>query len=98
MTERARRKGEQSLNLIGKGYRYLRHTADILGSLRFLRLLKSRIYRITKEIRDRWPLLTVENEVNGDPKRTNERGPFLIGSLHGLVLPVQGIIVLPWLL
>jgi hypothetical protein len=26
------------------------------------------------------PLLTVETEVNGDLKRTNERGPFLVGS------------------
>jgi hypothetical protein len=31
--------------------------------------------------RERWPLLTVENEVNGDSKRTNERGPSLFGSL-----------------
>ncbi len=28
-----------------------------------------------------WPLLTIETEVNGDSKRTNERGPFLVGSL-----------------
>jgi hypothetical protein len=28
-----------------------------------------------------WPLLTVETEVNGDSKRTNERGPSLVGSL-----------------
>jgi hypothetical protein len=28
-----------------------------------------------------WPLLTVETEVNGDSKCTNERGPFLVGSL-----------------
>ena len=27
------------------------------------------------------PLLTIETEVNGDSKRTNERGPFLVGSL-----------------
>jgi hypothetical protein len=25
--------------------------------------------------------VTVETEVNGDSKRTNDRGPFLIGSL-----------------
>jgi hypothetical protein len=28
-----------------------------------------------------WPLLTVETEVNGDSKSTNERGPSLVGSL-----------------
>ncbi len=28
-----------------------------------------------------WPLLTVETEVNGDSKRTNVRGPSLVGSL-----------------
>jgi hypothetical protein len=28
-----------------------------------------------------WPLPTVEAEVNGDSKRTNERGPSLVGSL-----------------
>ncbi len=28
-----------------------------------------------------WPLLTVESEVNWDSKRTNERGPSLVGSL-----------------
>ncbi|MFN9908250.1 MAG: hypothetical protein ACK56F_19330 [bacterium] len=28
-----------------------------------------------------WPLLTVETEVNGDSKSTNERGPALVGSL-----------------
>ncbi len=31
-----------------------------------------------------WPLLTVETEVNGDSKSTNERGPSLVvvGSLE----------------
>jgi hypothetical protein len=33
-----------------------------------------------KETRERWPLLTVETEVNRDSKRTNERGPSLVGS------------------
>ncbi len=33
------------------------------------------------ETREGWPLLTVKTEVNGDSKRTNERGPFLVGSL-----------------
>ncbi len=27
------------------------------------------------------PMLTLETEVNGDSKKTNERGPFLVGSL-----------------
>jgi hypothetical protein len=32
-------------------------------------------------IRDGWPLLTDETEVKRDSKRTNERGPTLVGSL-----------------
>jgi hypothetical protein len=52
---------------------------------------------IDRETREGWPLLTVDSEVNGDIKRTNERGPFLVGSL-GLVVPVQEIFVLSWLL
>ncbi len=28
-----------------------------------------------------WPMLPVETEVNGDSKSTNERSPFLVGSL-----------------
>ncbi len=35
----------------------------------------------SKEIREGWPLLTDETEVNGDSKSTNERGPSLVGSL-----------------
>jgi hypothetical protein len=31
--------------------------------------------------REGLPLLTVEIEANGDFERTNERGPFLVGSL-----------------
>ncbi len=44
----------------------------------------------------RWPLLTVETEVNGDSKSTNERGPSLVGSwaCHA----GTEIFVLPWLL
>ncbi len=34
----------------------------------------------TRETREGWPLLTIETEVNGDSKRTNERGSFLAGS------------------
>ncbi len=33
------------------------------------------------QTREGWILLTVETEVNGDSKRTNERGPLLVGSL-----------------
>ncbi len=34
-----------------------------------------------RETREGWPLLTVETEVKGASKKTNERGPFLAGSL-----------------
>ncbi len=40
------------------------------------------------QAKEGWPLLTVETAVNGDSKRTNERGSFLVGSLHGIVVPV----------
>jgi hypothetical protein len=33
------------------------------------------------ESREGWPLLTVETELNGDSKSTNERGPSLVSSL-----------------
>ncbi len=33
------------------------------------------------ETREGWPLPTVETEVSGDSKSTNERGPFLVNSL-----------------
>jgi hypothetical protein len=36
-----------------------------------------------RKTREGWPRLTVETEVNGDSKRTNERGPSLVG-LSGL--------------
>jgi hypothetical protein len=36
---------------------------------------------VARETREVWPLLTVETEVNGNSKSTNERGPFLVGSL-----------------
>jgi hypothetical protein len=36
---------------------------------------------LARETREGWPLLTVETEVNGDSKSTNERGPSLAGSL-----------------
>ncbi len=62
---------------------------------------------ITRETRDEWALLTVETEVNGDSTSTNDRGPFLVGSLGllcrsrefssvlaALVGPVQNIFFL----
>jgi hypothetical protein len=55
------------------------------------------LYVLSKETREGWPQLTVETEVNGDSKSTNERGSFL-GWFVGLVVPVQEIFVLPWLL
>ncbi len=36
---------------------------------------------VTRETREGWPLPTVETEVNGYSKSTNERGPSLVGSL-----------------
>ncbi len=45
-----------------------------------------------------WPLLTVETDANGDSKRTNERGPFLVAWFIRLVVSVQEIFVLSWLL
>ncbi len=39
-----------------------------------------------RETREGWPLLTVETEVNGDSKSTNEKGPFLVGSLGYVTL------------
>ncbi len=47
------------------------------------------------ERRERWALLTVETEANGDSKRTNERCP--LGWFVGFVVPVQEIFVMPWL-
>jgi hypothetical protein len=34
-----------------------------------------------RNTREGWPLLTAETDVNGDSKRTNERGSSLVGSL-----------------
>jgi hypothetical protein len=50
-----------------------------------------RLYVNTRETREVWPLLTVETEVNEESKSTNERGPFLVGELLGLVVQVQDI-------
>jgi hypothetical protein len=55
---------------------------------------------VSRKTREGWPLLTVETEVKRDSKRTNERGPFLVGtrdfcsSLAALVCPVQNIFLL----
>ena len=53
---------------------------------------------LTGETREWWPLLTVETEVNGDSKSTNEWDPYLVGWFVGLVVQVQEIFFLPWLL
>ncbi len=50
----------------------------------------------TRVTREGWPLLTVETEVNGDSKGTNQRGPSS-GWFFGLVVAVQEIFVQPWL-
>ncbi len=39
------------------------------------------IYVTSRDYREGRPLLTVETEVNGDSKRTNDKGSFLVGSL-----------------
>ncbi len=62
---------------------------------------------VPRETRERWPLLTVETEVNGDSKSTNERCPSLVGhcpcfsvtrdffsALAALVVSVQNIVFL----
>ncbi len=51
----------------------------------------------TRKAREEWPLLTVETEVKGSSKSTNERGPSFLGWFVGLVVLVQEIFVLPWL-
>jgi hypothetical protein len=35
----------------------------------------------SETIKEGWPLLTVETEVHGDSRNTNEMDPFLVGSL-----------------
>ncbi len=55
---------------------------------------------LSRETREGWPQLSVETEVKRDSKRTNERGPFLVGTrefryaLAALVGPVQNIFFL----
>jgi hypothetical protein len=51
-----------------------------------------------REIREGWPLLTVDTEAIGVSRSTYERGPSLVGSFVGLVVLLQEIFVLPWLL
>ena len=55
----------------------------------------------SRETIDGWPMLTVETELNGDSKCTNERRPPLVGcragtrdfcsALAALICPVQNI-------
>ncbi len=53
----------------------------------------------TREIRERWPLLTYETEVTGNSKNTIERGPPMVGLLaFGFVVQVHRMYVLSWLL
>ncbi len=52
---------------------------------------------LLRETREGWPLLTVETEVNGDSKSTNERGSSLVGS-WGLSRQKRDFFVLLWLL
>jgi hypothetical protein len=61
---------------------------------------------LERTCREGWPLLTVETEANGDLWVTNgpskiygilAEGSFL-GWCAGFVVPVQEIIILPWLL
>jgi hypothetical protein len=54
---------------------------------------------LVRETREGWPLPTVETEVNGDSKRIDERGRWVVfGWFVGLVVPVQEAFVLPCLL
>jgi hypothetical protein len=49
--------------------------------------------------REGWPLLTVETEVNGDSKSTNDRDPSLVGCWFGWTHRASTkIFGLPWLL
>jgi hypothetical protein len=51
-----------------------------------------------RETREGLPLLTIETQVIGDSKSTDERGLSLVGSLIELFVTVQDIFVPPWLL
>jgi hypothetical protein len=50
-----------------------------------------------RDYREGWLLLTVETEVNGNSKSTNEKGPSLVGSL-GSSCRYKRFFALPWLL
>jgi hypothetical protein len=50
------------------------------------------------QLREGWPLLTVETEMNEESKTTIESGPSLVGFVGLVVVPVQETFVLPWLL
>ncbi len=52
----------------------------------------------SREIREGWSLLTVETEEYSDSMSTNERGPFLVGSVVSLCQNIQDTFILPWLL
>jgi hypothetical protein len=50
---------------------------------------------VAQRDREGWLLLTVETEVSGDSKRTNDKVPSL-DMFVGPVMPVQEIFVLPY--
>ncbi len=70
----------------------------LLGSARYKIFFSHYFYSFAsiREIREGWLLLTVETEVNGDTKSSNERGPSLAG-FGGFVVPVKETSILPWL-
>jgi hypothetical protein len=51
------------------------------GDSRISALVTPAALDTNRETREGWALVTVETEVNGDSKSTNERGPFLFDSL-----------------
>ncbi len=57
------------------------------NSVRNVRHSPNQTFLATRETREGWPLLTVETEVNGDSKSTNEMGSSFVGSF----VPVQVI-------
>ncbi len=52
---------------------------------------KRQRFHAPRETREGWPLLTVEAEVNGDSRSTNERGPSFLGCFVGFVVPVCAV-------
>jgi hypothetical protein len=62
--------------------RYERFSKETAGKILFSGVIWNVFSNgVSRETREGWPLLTVETDVNGDSKNTNERNPFLVGSL-----------------